>query len=117
MSEEGHIIKTAPRDIIIGNDVLEYGNIEAWINIIESYNVAYPTHEVVILYEAEPVKSLFTLFKMQTSINRAGFQMQVRAPDANLKNVPKLYRLLVEGAGKGYQQYIKKEMYQTLHLF
>ena len=117
MEEEGSYVETSPRDIVITNSTLEYGNIEAWINIIESYTTANPDHEVVILYESEPVKSLFTLFKMESSINRAGFQVKVRASDGNLKEVPKLYRLLVEGGGPAYKQFIKKEVYQVLHLF
>ena len=117
MSGEISGVETEPRDIIISNSTLEYGNIEAWINIIESYHAANPEHHVVILYEAEPVKSLFSLFKRETTINKAAFQVKVYAPDGNLKNVPKLYRFLVEGGGAGYKQFIKKEVYQVLHLF
>ena len=54
---------------------------------------------------------------MEAQPNRHGFQMVVTAPDKNLKDVPKLYRFLVEGAGPNFARFIEKEMYQVLKLF
>lgn len=109
--------QTAPRDIVITNSELVYGNIEAWMNIIESYQESHPHHHVEILYEGEPVHNMRTLFKFDTPPNRNAFQLVVKAPDANWKDVPKLYRFLVEGASPNYHRFIQKEMYQVLRLF
>ncbi len=117
MTEETAQFQTAPRDIVITNPTIEYGNFEAWKNIIESYMENHPGHEVIILYEGEPVNNMISLFKMDDEPNRAGFQMVVKGPDKNFKDVPKLYRFLVEGASSKYNRYIQKEMYQVLKLF
>lgn len=109
--------QTAPRDIVITNPNFEYGNVEAWINVIESYRQSHPDHEVVILYEGVAVQNMISLFKMETEPNRQGFQMMVKAPDSNWKDVAKLYRLLVEGASPNFRKFIGKEMYQVLKLF
>ena len=117
MTEETEILQTAPRDIVVTNKTIEYGNIEAWINIIESYKSIHPGHDVVIMYEGEAVRNIFTLYKMDDDPNLNGFQLIVRAADGNWKDVPKLYRFLVEGASPKYDRYIEKEMYQVLKLF
>lgn len=108
---------TAPRDIIVTNRALENGNVEAWINIIQSYNAAHPDHEVVIYYEGTAVNNMISLFKMQKAPNPNGFQMVVKARDGNLKDVAKLYRFLVEGGSARFERFIQKDMYQVLKLF
>jgi hypothetical protein len=108
---------TAPRDIIITNRGLENGNVEAWINIIQSYNAVHPDHEVVIFYEGTAVNNMISLFKMEQAPNSNGFQMVVKANDGNWKNVAKLYRFLVEGASPRFERFIIKDMYQVLKLF
>jgi hypothetical protein len=108
---------TKPRAIVVTNKALAYGNIEAWINIIESYRRRHPEHRVSILYEGEPVNNLVSLFKMQRGSSDDAFKLVVAAPDKNLKDVPKLYRLLVEGAGPDYERFIQKEAFKVLTLF
>ena len=108
---------TKPRAIVVSNDVFVYGNIEAWINIIESYRQKHPEHRVSILYKGEPVNNLVTLFKMQRAPDDDAFELVVTAPDKSLKDVPKLYRLLVEGAGPNYERFIQKEAFKVLTLF
>ena len=114
---EKPIHQTVPREIVVTNSTLEYGNIEAWTNIIASYRQQHPDHEVVILYEGDKVHNVVSLFKKGGALNPQGFQMAVAAPDANWKDVPKLYRYLVEGAGPSYTKFIQKEIYQVLNLF
>lgn len=111
------IAQTAPRDLVVTNRAIEFGNIEAWMNIVESYEQSHPGHEVVFLYEGETVHNLITFFKMDSQPNREAFQVLVSAPDANLKDVPKLYRFLVEGGSNRFERYIQKETYQVLKLF
>ena len=109
--------RTVPREIVITNRTLEYGNIEAWTNIITSYRQLHPDHEVTILYEGEPVHSMLSLYKAGDDINLAGFQLVVSAPDASWKDVPKLYRHLVEGASAHFKKYIEKDLHRVLKLF
>ena len=117
MTEQEQMAQTAPRDIVVTNPSIEYGNVEAWINIIQSYNEVHPEHRVLIFYEGQPVQNLISLFKMENPANRDGFEMAVSAPDSNWKDVAKLFRFLVEGASPRFQQFINKEMYQVLSLF
>lgn len=109
--------QTAPRDIVITNDSLDYGNIEAWTNVIASYTQKHPDHNVLIFYEGEQVMSMVSLFKKDIELNRHAFQMAVSATDGNWRDVPKLYRYLVEGASANFQQFIEKELHQVLKLF
>jgi hypothetical protein len=109
--------RTVPREIVITNRTLEYGNIEAWTSIIASYRQRHPDHEVLILYEGEPVNSMLSLYKRHDKLNLNGFQLAVSAPDADWKDVPKLYRYLVEGASPAYRKFIEKEMFRVLDLF
>jgi hypothetical protein len=109
--------RTVPREIVVTNRALEYGNIEAWSNIISSYRQLHPDHEVTILYEGEPVNSILSLYKLGDSVNLMGFQLVVSAPDASWKDVPKLYRHLVEGASVHFQKYIEKDLHRVLKLF
>lgn len=107
---------TAPRTIVVTNDELVHGNIEAWMNIIASYAERHPEHVVLIYYEGEPVNNLQTLFRKE-SPNKEAFQLVVETPDGFLKDVPKLFRLLVEGAGPNYGRFIQKELHKVLDLF
>ena len=108
---------TEPREIVITNDALEFGNIEAWSNVIASYGQKHPDHQVIILYEGEVVHSVITLFKRSPNLNTHGFKLVVAAPDSNWKDVPKLYRYLVEGAGPNFNRFIHREIHQVLKLF
>lgn len=109
--------QTVPRDIVVSNPTLEYGHIEAWSNIIASYQQKHPEHRVLIWYEGEQVYNMVSLFKKSDQLDPNAFQMSVSAPDSDWKDVPKLYRLLVEGAGPNYRQFLHKEIYQVLKLF
>ena len=109
--------QTVPREIVITNQALEFGNIEAWTSVIASYNQKHPDHEVVIIYEGQRVNSMIALYKKIEKLNRNGFEMVVAAPDENWSDVPKLYRYLVEGAGPNYRKFIEKELHTVLKLF
>ena len=118
MTEESDTIhQTSPREIVVTNAALEYGNIEAWTNIIASYHQRHPGHRVIIIYDGEPVSSVVSLFKMGEALNPHAFQMSVAAPDALWKDVPKLYRYLVEGGGAGYGKFLQREIHRVLNLF
>jgi hypothetical protein len=96
---------------------LKYGNIEAWLNIIQSYRERHPAHEVHVLYKGERVHNLIDLFKIEGTPDRAAFALDVVIPDGDRKDLPKLRRLLAEGSGENYGRYIGKPLYQVLRLF
>lgn len=107
---------STPRTIPISN-ILEFGNIEAWMNIIQSYKAAHPGHTVSILYQDQTVLNLVRLYRLRDSLSHDEFQLLVRAPDDDRKDVKKLFRLMVEGAGPNYKAFINKELYRVLTLF
>ena len=106
-----------PRKIVIENEAFGFGNIEAWANIIRSYNEKHPDHQVILLYQGQPVQSLTYLFKLVKGVDRDAFELVVSAHDADFSQVAKLYRLLVEGAGTTYEKFISHEIHRTLKLF
>ena len=110
--------KQSPRRrIVIDNEAFGMGNVEAWANIIRSYKALHPEHHVLLFYEGLQVSSMTYLFKLGRPVNRGHFEMSVAAPDQNFAHLPKLYRLLVEGASAEYQQFIVPELHRTLKLF
>ena len=109
--------QTAPRRIVITVDHFAFANIEAWMNIIRSYKAVYPNHQVTLLYQGEPARNVQYLFRLGRPVNRDGFELVVGAPADEQKDVAKLYRLLVEGAGPDYEKFLDRELYRTLKLF
>ncbi len=107
----------SPRPIAIPSTELAHGNIEAWMNIIQSYRLRHPDHAVRILYRGQEISDLKELFKLSAEPDHGAFELEVGVPDGNRRDVPKLYRLLVEGAGPGYQPFITKELFKVLNLF
>ena len=109
--------RSKPRHLVVTNKLLEFGNIEAWQNIIRSYKSLHPSHRVILYYNGEVVNNLISLFKMGRPVNAEGFQLEVAAPDEDFTHEPKLYRLLVEGAGPDFERFISHELHRVLKLF
>ena len=63
------------------------------------------------------VRNLKYLFNMDRPLNPMGFQCYISTADRNLKDIPKLVRLLVEGAGPNHSSYITRELHRVLDLF
>lgn len=108
---------TNPRTIVISDDHFGFANIEAWLNIIRSYQAKHSGHLVHLSYEGEEIRNRNYLFKMERPINTKGFQCYVSAKDQNLDDVPKLLRLLVEGAGPNHRSFLTRELNRVLDLF
>ncbi|MDH5753508.1 MAG: hypothetical protein OEZ59_13950 [Deltaproteobacteria bacterium] len=109
--------KSKPRRIPVASEKIIFGHLEAWANIIRSYQATHPSHRVMLRYEDEAVLSLMELFKMAGRLNPQGFELVVAAADHNLKDVPKLVRYLVEGASDSYNQFIRRDVHQVQPLF
>jgi hypothetical protein len=109
--------QTPRRKIVIDYEAFGMGNVEAWANIIRSYKELHPEHHVLLFYEDKQVSNLTYLFKVGKPVNRGRFEMCVTGRDENFRHVPKLFRLLVEGAGPDYQKFVVPEIHRTLKLF
>lgn len=106
-----------PRVIPIRNDHFSFANVEAWLNIIRSYKSQHPHHQVHITYHGESLHNQMALFKLERPVDPEGFELVVSAMDENMADVTKLFRYLVEGAGKHPENFIKKDVHQFLDLF
>lgn len=106
-----------PRTIPITRDHFGFINIEAWLNIIRSYQAKYPHHRVHLIYRGEEIRNRMYLFKMARPIDKEGFQCYVSADDQDLGDTTKLYRLLMEGAGPNPHPFITQEVNRVLDLF
>lgn len=109
--------RSEPKVIPIQKDHFSFANIEAWLNIIRSYQQKHPEHKVHIVYEGEEIQSRMSLFRVEKPVNPEGFEFYVVAEDKNFKDLPKLFRLLVEGAGPEFNKFVPPELHRTLELF
>lgn len=105
------------RRIVIDNVAFGSGNMEAWGNVIRSYEAAHPGHRVLLVYQGKLVQGLSFLFKLGKSVDRDGFEVAVSAQDGEFRHVGKLFRLLVEAAGPDCDRFINHEVNRTLKLF
>lgn len=105
------------RRIVIDNEDFGFGNVEAWANIIRSYEQSHPGHRVLLVYQGKPVMNFTYLFKLGKLVDREGFEVAVAAEDRDYRHTSKLLRLLVEGAGPDYERFITHEIHRVLKLF
>ena len=109
--------QSQPKVITITSPHFAFSNIEAWINIMRSYEAKHPTHSVHLVYEGKEIQNRLALFRVERPVNKEGFECYVTARDENMIDVPKLYRLLYEGAGPNFMQFINREVHTILKLF
>ena len=108
--------KTTPKySIQITNELFHNGNVEAWKNIIESYNVAYPDIELLIFFQGSKVTNVNSLFKWGKVKN--GDVILFCLIGEEFKSISKLQRYLFEGASNRFERYLKKDINKTLNLF
>ena len=105
------------RPLVIENSHFTFGNIEAWINILKSYQSTFPDHKVMLIYNGVPVNNLANLHKQVHNLNLERFELKVSGEDMNRKNVSKLRRLLMEGGGPNFKPFINRELYKVTQLF
>ncbi|MDH4121732.1 MAG: hypothetical protein OEV94_08530 [Deltaproteobacteria bacterium] len=96
---------------------IRHGNVEAWMNILRSYHHAHPAHGIVFYFRDEPVNSPAQLFRQTPILATQEFRVEVEAADEDWSDLPKLTRLLAEGAGENFEMYLSRELYQIKDLF
>ena len=116
-STESPKTTSEPRTIVISDDHFGFANMEAWLNIIRSYQAKHPGHKVHLSYAGEEIQNLKYMFKIERPVSPVGFQCYISTGDGNLKDVPKLVRLLVEGAGPNHGTFLTRELNRVLDLF
>jgi len=109
-------MQTTPRYAVpVTNELFHYGNVEAWQNIIESYQKKYGDLQVQIFHRDKPVYRISSLFKWgKVSL---GEVIHFSVSGAEFKDMAKLKKYLTVGASPRFMPFIKKSSHGTLELF
>ena len=106
---------TPKYSVQVSNELFHNGNVEAWKNVIESYQAKHPDCNVIVYHEGELIQDLNSLFKWGKVKHGGLIFFQIAG--ANIKNVSRLQKYLFEGASKRYEAFIKKDINKILNLF
>lgn len=106
---------TPKYSVQVTNELFHNGNVEAWKNIIESYETAHPGCKVIVYHEGELIQDLNSLFKWG-KVKHGGLIM-FQVAGNTIKNVSRLQKYLHEGASKRYESFTKHDLNRTLNLF
>ena len=106
---------TPKYSVQVTNELFHNGNVEAWKNIVESYNAKHEELEVHIFHDGEKVNDINSLFKWGKVKNGDVLLFSVSGED--IKGVAKLQRYLFEGASLRFHNYLKKDVNKILTLF
>lgn len=105
---------TPKYSVQVTNELFHNGNVEAWKNIIESYE-AKTGNQIVVYHEGELIQDLNSLFKWG-KVKHGGLIM-FQAMGYNIKGVSKLQKYLHEGASSRYETFMKHDVNKILNLF
>jgi hypothetical protein len=106
---------TPKYSVQVSNELFHLGNVEAWKNIVESYETRHPGLKVHIFHDGQKVNNMNALFKWGKVKHGDVIVFSVAGED--IKGVAKLQRYLYEGASIRFEKYIKKDVNKTLELF
>lgn len=106
---------SAKMSVQVTNELFHNGNVEAWKNIIESYNHKYPHIEIVVYYDNEVINNLNALFKWGKV--KMGNVILFQAIGPEFKDLSKLKRYLFEGASSRFENFLDKDVNKVLNLF
>jgi hypothetical protein len=98
--------KTTPLySVRVANELFHNGNVEAWKRIIRSYTAKYPGLKVRVYYEGEPILNINTLFTWGKVKHGTSIQFTVEGED--IKELSRLRRYLVRGAGSDFEDLLR----------
>ena len=106
---------TPKYSVQVSNELFHNGNVEAWKNIIESYEAKHPDCKVIVYHEGELIQDLNSLFKWGKVKHQGLIFFQIAGSE--IKNVSRLQKYLYEGASKRYEAFMKKDINKILNLF
>ncbi|MDH4128000.1 MAG: hypothetical protein OEV44_04555 [Spirochaetota bacterium] len=99
----------------INNTHFQFSNIEAWKNIIESYEYKYPNNKILIFYNGEMLNKIITLYKL-AKID-AGTVVTFCVTGDKPKELNKLYKYLSVGAGPKFEVFLQNQTNKVLEIF
>lgn len=105
---------TPKYSVQVTNELFHNGNVEAWKNIIESYQ-AKTSNEVIVYHEGELIQDLNSLFKWGKVKHGGLIMFQVMG--YQIKGVSRLQKYLHEGASSRYETFMKHDVNKILNLF
>jgi hypothetical protein len=111
----GPVRMTPLYSVVVQNELFHNGNVEAWKRIIASYNSMYPDLQVYIYYEGERILDINSLFKWGKV--KHGSAIQFAVAGAEIKDVAKLQRYLIQGASSQFEAFLKGSVSSVLKLF
>ena len=88
---------------------------EAWKNIIESYEAKHVGNKVIVYHEGELIQDLNSLFKWGKVKHGGVIMFQVAG--AQIKGVSRLQKYLHEGASSRFEAFMKHDINKVLNLF
>lgn len=106
---------TPKYSVQVTNELFHNGNVEAWKNIIESYQSKHKGLEVYIFHDGKRVNNINSLFKWGKVKHGDVILFQVAGD--NFKGISKLQRYLFEGASNRFPRFMKKDLNKPLNLF
>ena len=105
----------SPRySVQVTNELFHNGNVEAWKNIIESYQVK-TSNRVIVYHEGELIQDLNSLFKWGKVKHGGVIHFQVMGEE--IKMVSRLQKYLYEGASARFESFLKKDVSKVLNIF
>lgn len=106
---------TPKYSVQVSNELFHNGNVEAWKNIIESYEAKYQGLQVIVYHEGELIQDLNALFKWG-KVKHGGLIM-FQVAGENIKGVSRLQKYLYEGASPRFEAFMKHDINKALNLF
>lgn len=106
---------TPKYSVQVTNELFHNGNVEAWKNIIESYETKHTGNKVIVYHEGELIQDLNALFKWG-KVKHGGIIMFQVAGTA-IKGVSRLQKYLHEGASPRFEAFMKHDINKVLNLF
>ncbi len=99
----------------VSNELFHNGNVEAWRNIIESYEKKHVGNTILLYHNGQRIKHISSLFKWGKV--KTGDSIFFSIVGEEIKDVAKLKKYLFQGASHNFKSFVKKDVNVVLNLF
>jgi hypothetical protein len=106
---------TPKYEVRVTNELFHNGNVEAWRNIIESYETTYKNSTILLYHNNERITHISSLFKWGKV--KMGDSIFFSVVGMEIHSIAKLKKYLSGGASPRYKAFIKKDLNHILNLF